>query len=114
MAFLSKYDGDSYRCNDYPETRKTWSKEVEYPPADLNENLASATATAHAEDIEQWSRAISILVGDTCVTFDWLKSNLKLTPAQIYLGIIKSDRFVVMKDEADFYAGFSVKLKSWN
>ncbi|MGB5710191.1 MAG: hypothetical protein WBM44_04685 [Waterburya sp.] len=48
---------------------------------------------------------------DRPISFALLKKTVALTPAQIYLGIILSDRFIIMSNgEADFYGGFSIVL----
>jgi len=111
VAFLAKYQTGDRPSNNYPQTRETWSKEI-VPNAEPEIDLAGAIATAHAEDIALWSSLITeVLTLHQLTTFDQLTQTLDLSPAQIYLGIVLSDRFVIIKDdEDDFYGGFSISL----
>lgn len=112
VNFLAKYQGNLLD-HKYPESRQSWSKEEEEElVTEPEDELSSFIATAHAEDITQWSSLIlDSLPLDRRTSFTWLKENVDLSPAQIYLGIILSDRFVIIKDdENDFYGGFSILL----
>ena len=66
VNFLAKYQGDCEASrrhrsgNDYPESRQGWSKEEEAELGiEREDDLPSLIATAHAEDIAQWSSLIS-------------------------------------------------------
>ncbi|MEO1693188.1 MAG: hypothetical protein AAFR63_16925 [Cyanobacteria bacterium J06631_6] len=113
VAFLEKYQKSDRSGNNYPQTRETWSKEF-VPNAEPEIDLAGAIATAHAEDITLWSNLIDAAIATSnSITFTQLTQTLDLTPAQIYLGIVLSDRFTIIKDnESNFYSGFSVSLAS--
>ena len=57
VNFLNKYLPQIERQHDYPETRATWSKDLDLE-VDDNSNLASVIAIANPEDIEKWSNLI--------------------------------------------------------
>ncbi|MEL6441800.1 MAG: hypothetical protein AAFQ80_21425 [Cyanobacteria bacterium J06621_8] len=114
VNFLDKYQDASPR-NNYPQQRESWNKASELESAVKSEaELLGQVMVAHAEDIARWSNTIADFVPSTgSVTFAWLKHNLPLTSAQIYLGIILSDRFALeTSGEADFYGGFSISFHS--
>lgn len=112
VTFLAKYRSSDRRSNNYPERRESWAKEfIVEKKAEID--LTSAISTAYAEDIALWSSLISDRISATeTVTFWDLTQTLDLTPAQIYLGIVLSDLFAIVKDDdSDFYGGFSVNFR---
>lgn len=118
VNFLSKYQTEP-AGNNYPQERESWSKTLEPKPVietdtqlHADKSFVGQIMTAHAEDIRQWSNSIAEMIPRTgSITFARLKQVLSLTPAQIYLGIILSDRFVLeSRGEVDFYSGFSIFL----
>ncbi|MEL6578904.1 MAG: hypothetical protein AAFQ14_04065 [Cyanobacteria bacterium J06621_12] len=108
VAFLAKYKQER-PDRKYPKIRETWSKEFSLD-LEPETDLAGAIATAHAEDVALWSSLITeALTSHKSTTFAQLTQTLDLSPAQIYLGIVLSDRFIIIKgDEDDFYGGFSI------
>ena len=114
VNFLSKYLIEDERVpNDYPNDRTTGKKEEIISLIPREENLTSLIAIAHQEDIEQWSKIVFefIVKANHSVSFNELIKQLNLSPAQIYLGIILSDLFLLLPDEDNFYDGFLIELK---
>lgn len=113
VAFLAKYLPSSKSNNDYPEERKSWSKDksVDNPKG---YDLDRATSLATPEDISIWSQAILDLVQSfkTPISFAKLITLSHLEPVEVYLGIFLSDRFVIIKDEQnEFYGDFAVACR---
>ena len=113
VSFLSKYVEDNRLTHDYPEERATRKKEEITTMMPTEESLTSLIAIAHQEDIEQWSKIVFdfILARNQSVSFNELIKQLSLSPAQIYLGIILSDLFLLLANEDNFYDGFLINLK---
>ena len=114
VNFLSKYSIKDERVpNDYPNDRTTGKKEEIIPLIPREENLTSLIAIAHQEDIEQWSKMVFEVVVKVNhpVRFNDLIQTLNLSAAQIYLGIILSDLFILLPDEDNFYDGFLIESK---
>ena len=114
VSFLSKYVMEDNRLtHDYPEGRATRKKEEITTMMPTEENLTSLISIAHQEDIEQWSKIVFdfIFNRNQSVSFNELIKQLNLSPAQIYLGIILSDLFLLLANEEHFYDGFLINLK---
>ena len=113
VAFLAKYDLSTKPGNNYPKSRESPRENNQLQVISEGiDDLQKAIATAHAEDIEKWSHQIlGCIPAGQSISFKQLKGKLNLTPAQIYLGIILSNRFIIInQNENDFYSGFSVSL----